>query len=36
MNEIILLVAFVIVFGGIGYTIYSTIKHFDKKLKHGA
>ncbi len=36
MNEIILLVAFVIVFGGIGYTIYATIKHFDNKLKHGA
>ena len=36
MQEIVLTIAFLIVFGGIGYTIYSTIKHFDTKLKHGA
>ena len=36
MQDFILIVVFLIVFGGIWYTIYSTLKHFDKKLKHGA
>ncbi len=36
MQEIVLTAVFLIVFGGIGYTVYTTIKHFDSKLKHGA
>ncbi len=36
MQEIVLVIAFLIVFGGIGYTIYTTLKHFDNQLKHEA
>ena len=32
MENLALIIAFVIVFGGLGYIIFDTLKHFDKKV----
>jgi hypothetical protein len=34
MEIIVLILGFTIVFGGIGYAIMDTIKHFDNKKAH--
>ena len=34
MQSLILIIGFVIVFGGIGYILSDTLKHFDKKITH--
>jgi Trk-type K+ transport system membrane component len=34
METIALILGFIIVFGGIGYAVMDTIKHFDNKKTH--
>ena len=34
MKEIVLVLALLIVIGGIGYALFRTIRHFDKGLQH--
>ena len=34
MENLVLIIGFVIVFGGIGYTVFDSLKHFDGKVNH--
>ena len=34
MESLILIVGFIIVFGGIGYSVYDSLNHFNNKVKH--
>jgi len=34
MENLALVIGFVIVFGGLGYIVLDTLKHFDKKVPH--
>ena len=34
METLVLIVGFIIVCGGIGYTVVDMLKHFDNKVQH--
>jgi len=33
MESLVLIISFLIVFGGIGYTVFDSIKHFNNKVQ---